>query len=184
MGAHALQITLYHKRKTSVKLYCKLVHLLRILFRATHLSQLMINGVDWDSWSCGLCPFCVGLEYLRLKLEVRAVVGSIQTCHSLWGTKQIHCDHCRGVWKSEVFCTNTRKSISQSFRELSRLHEEHGTKFLGNEVVYLKFYVCVINVARNKIPSKWTSLRYNFTEVWHLWWYNYRLYQAFFLTQR
>ncbi len=30
---------------------------------------------------------CVGLEDLRLKL---AAVGSIKTCHSLWG---IHCDH-------------------------------------------------------------------------------------------
>ncbi len=69
---YALQITQnLGNRITNVsKLYRKLAHLLGILFRATHLSQLMIIASTEFPEAVAYALSCVGLDDPRLKLKV------------------------------------------------------------------------------------------------------------------
>ncbi len=158
-SAHTFQITQnlsnLHKRKTAVKLYRKLVQLLGISFHAaTHLSQLMINGIDWVPWSCGLSPFLCWSR--RPQTDAKARGGSRtplqwSRCirlvpHRLWlvfmlPTAALYVPLQASVWG---LLDQHKKGDKPQLQ---------GTQLTPLIMSWDRW------VARNKIPSKWTSLR-------------------------
>ncbi len=80
-SAYALQITQnlgYHERKTSVKLYRKLVRLLGILFHATHLSHVRsLVSTEFFFEAVAYALSCVGLQYLKLKPKQEKALASV-----------------------------------------------------------------------------------------------------------
>ncbi len=68
---------------------------------------------------------CVGLEDLRLNLEVQHKGQQLvakRLAIACGGTKQIHRDHCRGLSEPPLALASVRGLLDHSFRELSRHH--------------------------------------------------------------